>query len=265
MTVLLNSTFEGVNGDPWPSPWDTALVGGTSGGGFFLMSNRGVIEAYAGGYNTARADASGIVTENVLIQGTIRFPGSDPARERYIKIWARSGGWSPSSPWNKSNGYLLLMAMGHSSSVDSELTIGKYVNGNRTYFDSKFLTGPDSYKTDVDYNFKFSVNTQLIQAKYWEFGTTEPNWQLNAIDFSYSSGGAAISLLSGDGTTGGREARFDNFTVTTLEVPPTLYASDWTNYITRSTVGSPEQSNNRQFFTYNGTELVPVDMYVGGP
>ena len=261
MTVLLNTTFTGSNGSLWPSPWATALFGGSSGGAIDIQSNRGRMQARNGAYTEARAEPSGISGSSYLLEFTVRFPSIN---EQYLRIWARTAGWSAATPSLKPNSYFLAMYTGLPNydsfaiaKVGADFSTNVWLAQNNSF---------GRYLANTDYNVKFELNSSTIRAKFWQVGQSEPVWQLSVIDNAYVSGGVAVSLVSGD-TGQSREVQLDNFSVTSLlaSEDPIVISSDWTNYITRSTVGSPEQPNNRQFFTYNGTELVPVDMYIGGP
>jgi hypothetical protein len=257
MTVLVSTNWTGNNGDPWPSPWSTGLLGGTTGGGIDIQINRGRMRARDGDYNIARADVTGITVDNGVIQGLIRFPA---VAEHYVYMWVRSGGWSASESSLKSNGYYFFMRSVNQPNNDI-FSLGKYVNGTNTWLSQHLLATP--YGAGEDYSFKFDLNANVIQGKFWNAFTTEPAaWLVSATDNSHSSGGVAISLVSGS-SSGTREALFDNFTVTSttqLEVQP----SNWTGYQQAITANNPE-SPDRQFFRYDGTDLIPVDMYVGGP
>ena len=263
MTVLLNTTFTGSNGSPWPSPWATALVGGSTGGAIDIQSNMGRLRTHDGAYNTARASATGIVGSDYIVEGTITFPS---VSEQYCFVYIRtSGGWSSSSPWRVTQGYKFYIGMGYGR---DEIVIEKVIDAQKNSLPNASIQMPQPFQANVSYSIKFSAVGTLFRAKMWRTADSEPPWQISVEDSSIATGGINTSILSG-GSSGARELRWDTFTVTSLESTdpedPITISSDWTNYIARSTVGSPEQPNNRQFFIYNGTELVPVDMYVGGP
>lgn len=265
MAVLLSTTFDtGSEGDPWPSPWSTGLVGGTTGGAINidflseLTGGRGRMRSHDGDYTVARADASGITVDNTVVEGSLRFP---VLSEQYISFWVRGGGWDASDPWAKTNGYYFFMRVIGEVGNDT-FALGKYVNGVNTWLST--YTPSVQYTTGRDYIFKFDLNGNTIQGKFWDPSLTEPAWLVSATDTDFSSGGIALSLQSGNATDGARQADFDNIVVTsTTELA--IQPSNWSSPVRVTTAIDPA-SPQKQFFRYDAatSSVIPVDMYLGG-
>lgn len=229
-TSVLSTDFDGADGQPWPSPWVTSKVGGTTGGAVDLQSNRGRLRAHDGSYRTARAATDGLTAANVDLTATVRFPS---VAEQYLKVWLRtSGGWQTSKHYNAVNGYYLYAGMGYGG--NNEIRFGRTVDSVDTSLQGSTIAG--TFQADTDYQIRVRADGTLLRAKMWV--GTEPDWQLSVTDFVHTSGSFGTSLLSG-GSSGARQASFDTFTVDLLDAGA-VGVSNWTAWLEATTSASPE-------------------------
>lgn len=211
MTVLVQSTFVGSNGSAWPSPWVGELQGGTSGGAVDIQSNRGRLRAHDGGYQVARALADGVTVSNVLVEATVSFP---TVTEQYVYpvVVRGSGSWQSTDAWRMTSGYTFYLGLGYAD--NREVAIRREDGGGADTVLADALL-PASVTANTDYRVKFEASGSTLRAKMWPASGSEPGWQMETTDATYGSGAVAVSLLSG-ATAGSRDARFDEFTVTSL-------------------------------------------------
>jgi hypothetical protein len=238
-TQVVNHNFTGTNGSPWPSPWQTALVGGSTGGAIDIQSNRGRMQARTELNTAARGTLDGVLLSRGQIEYTFRVPTVNTRFSTWL--WFRSSG-SWIDGYTRQGGYCLFFG------YDTEYYNPPYTDIailRATGTGASYLTIGEGQTLDflanTDYKVKVEFFDTVIRGKVWRASESEPGWQFSHSNAThFSSGGVDLALNTG-GSTLTKRVDFDDFIVTDttpVEEPPPpggFVQSDWTSYLQAST------------------------------
>jgi hypothetical protein len=225
--MTVDTQFTGTNGAPWPSPWTTSLLTGTTGGAIDIQSNRGRLRAHDGAYRRARCVASGSAFSDGRVEFRVRFTG---VTEQYAYLWFRVQTWGDEA-FNLP-GYSLHFGVHNPWGSKVSLVRGGGVS------EVALVETTVTWESGVDYNVVVEASGSALRAKVWKASEAEPGvWTLEASDSAFASGEWGCSLLSG-ATSADRQADFDYITFVPAydpENPP----SAWTDWVETETDFDP--------------------------
>lgn len=189
--AIIDTSFAGANGAPWPAPWASAGQSGAA----TIQGGRGQL-ALAGNYQNRRA-VSTVQVDDFIADFTWRQP---QAAEKYVAVIAFrcspinqwSGLWSPDS------GYVIYLGVPWNATGSSPVDFECYGAGHD--FEQFFPALPNLANTD--YHFRVSAIGPEIKiyggpapfAGTWTWQGTDPGGP--------SSGHVGMGFISGDGGVG---------------------------------------------------------------
>ncbi|MEO8695675.1 MAG: RHS repeat-associated core domain-containing protein [Acidimicrobiales bacterium] len=200
--TIIADSFTGTNGSGWNATnWTTSSHG--SGATVDIQSNAGRMSINAGlGRGRALGTAA---TDNTDAEVLTKVKFDNTSGGVFGLTWLRG-----STTWNSTDGEILTNGYFVWVQASGAFSISKIVSNVET----GLASGTFTPAANAFFNLRFRAQGNMLQAKIWQDGTTEPSgWTLSTTDSSITtSGRAALSSMGGIAST----VTFDEYSLTNL-------------------------------------------------
>lgn len=217
MSNLASDTFTGSNGAAWSSTWTLGRNPNTGAVTPSIQSNRGrLTTGSAGSYNgNDRISRRVNITAPVDAVALFSFQWTT-GDEAYPSFWIRS----TNTALDTQGGYAIEINKGSNTwkIIKSSSYAGTDLSSNQS----------KTWTTNVKYWCRFGVVGDLIRARIWDDGSSEPTtWTVSTTDSTHTTAGSGCGISVGGGAAASRTFDIDDFSLDTTW-PETLLESSIT-------------------------------------